>query len=157
MKPSERFNSLIQYYADRAGLPFDSVRRQVEAESSFNPRAVSPAGAQGLLQLMPGTAKDLGCDLPFDCDANLRAGTTYLAKILSEIRIRFSGLDEPTAYRMALAGYNAGPGYVYAALKLMQEPTWFEFCAALPKAVVRGKTARSKDAIAYATKIVPGA
>jgi len=108
------------------------------------------------MQLMPGTAKDLGCDLPFDCDANLKAGTQYLAQIYSEIRIRGSiGLEEPDIYRMALAGYNAGPGYVYAALKLMTAPTWAEFCKVLPKAVVRGKTARVKDAISYAEKILP--
>jgi soluble lytic murein transglycosylase-like protein len=159
MKPSERFNSLAQYYAERAGLPVDRVLRQISAESSFNPRAVSVSGAMGLLQLMPGTANDLGCDLPFDCDANLKAGTQYLAQIYSEIRIRTTGVDEADAYRMALVGYNAGPFYVYTALKNMKEKaaaiTWDSFKAALPFAQVRGKTPRAKDAIAYAERILP--
>ena len=162
MKPSERFNSLIEYYAIRAALPFERLRKQVEAESSFNPRAVSSCGAMGLLQLMPGTAKDLGCDLPFDPDANLKAGSTYMAKIISEIQIRGSlGFDEPAIYRIALCGYNAGPGYCYTAIRNMKEAgaaqTWEEFKSWFPKATVKGRTPHAKDAIAYAERIVPAA
>jgi membrane-bound lytic murein transglycosylase MltF len=116
----------------------------------------------GLMQLMPETAKMLGCDIPFDCDANLKAGSTYMAQIISEIHIRGGiGFEGDGIYRIALCGYNAGPGYCYTAIRIMRDAgaaqTWEEFKSWFPKATVKGRTARSKDAIAYAEKIVPAA
>ena len=71
----------------------------LRAESNFNPDAVSPKGAQGAMQIMPMTGKDLGLKDAFDPDANLDAGARYLAGLLQE----FARTD------LALAAYNAGP------------------------------------------------
>jgi len=114
----------------------------------------------GLMQLMPGTARDLGCTEPFNPDENLKAGTTYMARIIAEIQIR-GGLPyaEPDIYRMALAGYNGGPGYIYSALRISTEDglpqTWASIKDTLPRATVRGKTIRVKDAVSYSEKILP--
>ena len=72
-------------------------------ESKYQLRARSHAGAQGLMQLMPATAKRFGCDDPHDPEENIEAGTKYLSWLLK----RFSGNVE-----LALAGYNAGEGSV---------------------------------------------
>ena len=114
----------------------------------------------GLLQLMPGTARDLGCAEPFNPDENLKAGTTYMAKIISELHLRGAiAFSEPDIYRMALVGYNAGPGYVYVAVRNMREgdaaQTWEVFKSWLPRATVKGRTPRANDAIAYSERILP--
>jgi hypothetical protein len=82
------------------------VRAVAAQESNFNPRAVSPKGAQGVMQLMPGTAQAMGVVDPFDIRQNVRGGTRYLAQLL-----RTYGGDEA----QALAAYNAGPGAVAKA------------------------------------------
>jgi soluble lytic murein transglycosylase-like protein len=88
--------------ADRYGLPRELVRSVIAAESGFQPQAVSPKGAIGLMQLMPGTAQALGAD-PRDPAQNVDAGTRYLRDLLEKYNY---GL------RHALAAYNAGPGAV---------------------------------------------
>lgn len=97
--------------------PFDAIVRQVAAEhdldprllhailiveSAYRPDAVSSAGAQGLAQLMPGTARDLGVTDPFDPAQNVAGGGAYVAQMLA----RYDDV------RLALAAYNAGPGRV---------------------------------------------
>ncbi len=75
------------------------LRAVIHAESAFNPNAISDKGAQGLMQLMPTTASDLGVGSPFDVGQNIRGGAHYLALLLHQ----FNG-DE----RLATAAYNAG-------------------------------------------------
>jgi soluble lytic murein transglycosylase-like protein len=88
--------------ADRYGLPRALVRSVMAAESGFAPLAISPKGAIGLMQLMPGTAQVLGAD-PHDPVQNVDAGARYLRDLLEKYNY---GL------RHALAAYNAGPGAV---------------------------------------------
>lgn len=83
------------------GIPEDLFLKLVRQESGFNPRAVSPAGAIGLAQLMPGTAEGLGVD-PFDPIQNLTGGARYLK----------TQYDKFGRWDLALAAYNAGPGAV---------------------------------------------
>jgi hypothetical protein len=92
----------IQTVAAETGVDADLLRRVVRQESGGNPRAVSPAGARGLMQLMPATARGLGVD-PDDPIQNLRGGARYLKQQLD----RYGGDT-----RLALAAYNAGPGNV---------------------------------------------
>ncbi len=88
----------VQFGVDEAFL-----RAIIHAESAFNPRALSLKGAQGLMQLMPGTAGDMGVADAFNPDQNIRGGARYLAQLLHA----FNG-DK----KLAAAAYNAGPGAV---------------------------------------------
>jgi soluble lytic murein transglycosylase-like protein len=91
--------------AEKHGLPVALVRSVVKAESNFQPNALSPKGAIGLMQLMPATAKDLGVD-PHVPEQNVDAGTRYLHDLL----IKYEGQDDQVA--RAIAAYNAGPAAV---------------------------------------------
>jgi soluble lytic murein transglycosylase-like protein len=99
----ERFEPLIQEHATRRSLRPELVRAVIQIESGFNPRALSPKGAMGLMQLMPATARSLGVNNPWDPAQNIRGGTDYLRQLLDE----FEGNEE-----LALAAYNAGSGAV---------------------------------------------
>lgn len=87
--------------AQAKGVPVDLFQKMIQAESNFNPNAVSPAGAIGLGQLMPGTAQGLGVD-PHNPQQNLTGAATYLKNMF----------DQFHDWKLALAAYNAGPGAV---------------------------------------------
>lgn len=96
---------LLLEAANKHGLRPEFVRSVAAVESAYRTNAVSPKGAMGLMQLMPGTAADLGVD-PKDPRQNAEAGARYLRTLLE----RYKNSADPV--RLALAAYNAGPGAV---------------------------------------------
>ncbi len=96
---------LIEEAAVHNGLRPEFVRSVARAESGFQPNALSPKGAIGLMQLMPQTAAELGAN-PKDPRENAEAGARYLKALLLKYK------DSADPVRMALAAYNAGPGAV---------------------------------------------
>ena len=97
-KPS--LQEIVVSACSRYGLDPDIIFSLIRAESDFDPKAVSPKGAQGLMQLMPQTAAKLGVENPMDAAANIDGGTRYLQSLLQQYHYDLT---------KALAAYNAGP------------------------------------------------
>lgn len=96
----EELNKLVAGAGERHQLDPDFINSVIRAESGFHPFAVSKKGAQGLMQLMPGTASQLGVANVFDPNANVEGGTKYLRELLEKYNFDVA---------KALAAYNAGP------------------------------------------------
>jgi len=100
VRPKANLSDVVNEASGRYRLDPDLVNSVIKAESGFNVRAVSPKGAQGLMQLMPGTASQLGVPNAFDAQANVEGGTKYLRELLEKYNFDLV---------KALAAYNAGP------------------------------------------------
>jgi len=126
-------DSHIKEVAARYGVPAELVAAVIEAESEFNPRAVSRRGAQGLMQLMPETAATLGVNDPFDPRANIEAGVRHLRALMD----RF-GNNLP----LVLAAYNAGE---VAVIKHRGVPPYRETRGYVDRILKRLNRAVSRD------------
>ena len=93
------YNDIIREVASETSLEPSLIKAVIHVESAFNHRAVSPKGARGLMQLMPGTARDLGVKNSFHAEENISGGSRHLARLL----VKYKG-----NLKFALAAYNAG-------------------------------------------------
>jgi soluble lytic murein transglycosylase-like protein len=103
LRGEHAFDGFIKEASRRYGLSIALIRAIIHSESAFDSLAVSTAGAQGLMQLMPALSRDLGVDDPFDPRENIMAGSRYLSGLLSA---------HDGNLELALASFNAGPGAV---------------------------------------------
>jgi len=100
---SGQYSDIINMEAQKNGVDPALIKAIIKNESNFNPRATSHCGAQGLMQLMPGTARGLGVNNAYDPGQNIMGGAKYIGQLLKQ----FKG-----DVRLAVAAYNAGPGNV---------------------------------------------
>lgn len=162
MAGAARWRAIIERLvaAEWPGLDPRWIEAQVHVESRGDPHAVSPVGAAGLLQLMPGTAREVGCLDPRDPGDNLRGGIRYLHTQwtrLAEIA------DQADRMRWAWASYNGGRGYVNRALSLSRLrygpasrwAAWDVSSGALswPECTVRGKRPDWRQMVDYVARI----
>lgn len=133
------YRHLVRAAAERHGLPEALLQGLIQVESNFNPRAVSPKGARGLMQLMPATARRMGVRDVFDPAANIDGGARYFKELL----VAFG--DDVS---LAIAAYNAGPG---AVRRFRGIPRYAETIAYVPR-VLRAAARLSRGHVSGAVR-----
>ncbi|MDB5096895.1 MAG: lytic transglycosylase [Cyanobacteria bacterium RYN_339] len=133
---------IVQREAAARGLPVDLVMAVIAQESAFDPKAVSPTGAQGLMQLMPGTVADINLRAPngvhvgdpFDPAQNVLGGAWYLAWVHQQVPLASVAAGDD--WKFALGGYNGGIGRVQGAITQTRQGagrvTWDDVAPLLP-------------------------
>jgi soluble lytic murein transglycosylase-like protein len=136
VKPSEAYEAIIQDAAREHQLDAHLIRAVMQTESAFHPFAVSRAGAEGLMQLMPALASEMGVSDSFDPRENIMGGARYLKRLLD---YHNGNLD------LALASYNAGPGNVerYGGIPPFRETR--KYVKTIKALYARSKRQRSGD------------
>lgn len=140
------YADLIAAAAAQHGVDSALVAAVVANESNFDPQAVSPVGAIGLMQIMPGTAAELGLLEPFDAAANLDAGTAYLATMLN----RYDG-----DLSLALAAYNAGPARVDTCWCIPNNGETPQYVVNVLAAATRYRQPDNRPILPYASDVTP--
>ena len=100
---TDKYDRLIEEASKRHGVLFPLIKAVIKAESDFDPRAVSKAGALGLMQIMPQNVNNLKISDPFNPSENIMGGTRYFKQLIDKYEGKL---------QLALAAYNAGPGMV---------------------------------------------
>jgi len=114
-----QYDDLIRQYADSVDLDWRLLSSQIYQESRFNPRTKSWAGARGLMQLMPATARQFGITELYDPEKSIRAGTRYLTYLQDQWSTALP--DSSERIRFILASYNAGPSHIKDAQRLARK------------------------------------
>ncbi len=125
----QHLEKVVEKYALKYGVDQDLVWAVIRQESGFNPQALSPKGAMGLMQLMPGTAAMMGVSDAFDVEQNIAGGIKYLERCLSQF-------NEDVG--LALAAYNAGPNNVVKYQGCPPFPETQQYVASVLKAYAGG-------------------
>ena len=159
--PIDRYAGVIAKYADAAGLDWRLVAALIYEESSFKEHAVSPAGARGLMQLMPETSAELGVTNISAPEANIRAGVQYLRRLAEQ----FPSARAKDRLALVLGSYLLGPAHLFDAQDLASErgmnpQIWegnVEQTLPLledPSIQTRAGVAQGRHAVAYVNRIL---
>ena len=118
------YDDTVKFYAKKYDFDWRLLVAQMHQESRFNPNAVSMAGAQGLFQVMPRTARELGIKNMHDPKQGIKAGISYMNWVRERMQINF--VDKNELIWFTLASYNAGAGHVRDAMALAKKKGWKE-------------------------------
>ncbi len=139
-----QYDALIMKHSRETGVDFNLIKTVILVESNFNPKAVSPKGAIGLMQLIPETAERFGVSNPYDPDENIRGGATYLRYLID----LFNG-----NLKLVLSAYNAGENLVKRIMRIPNYRETVNYVKKIVEIFGRTHTTLADSTVVYA----PGA